>query len=486
MADINSLEHSKIFISYAWTNQEYIKRILELAEHLMADGIETIIDQWDLEKGQDKYVFMEKMVSDNSINHVLLMLNETYKEKADSREGGAGTEAQIISSELYERTDQTKFIPVIMERDEEGREYAPIFIKNRIYIDLSNEEKFEESYEELLRAIYHRPQYKKPKLGTAPSYLFDEKENDSDLVSCEKRLLFSIEKNDKKALLNARDFLTLFNSKLVNCHIQHNGSGSRSELGKLAYEKFIEMTPYRDSFLRIANHIAIYDNFQLNEILYDFFSDVEKYYKPMNNTRNSWYETEFDNYCLFVHELILSLVAIQIQAKNYQFLKYSLGHTFIKENKWSMPIEDRMETIVDKIKYPRSISDHFQSISGSQYYSPLAEILKQRVYNGISFSNIVEAEFLFFFYQMRKRMSQIALPLTRDYFWDSQFSFLAGLVYKDKLNDILYVFDVKTKEELIETINESLKTLKSRFMGYNFSIPNITDIVKYELWETLE
>jgi hypothetical protein len=486
MADVHSLEHPKIFISYAWTSQEYIKRVLELAERLMADGIETIIDQWDLAKGQDKYVFMEKMVSDDSINHVLLMLNKVYKEKADNHEGGAGTEAQIISSELYDKTDQTKFIPVVMERDEDGKEYAPIFIKNRIYIDLLNEEKYEEFYEELIRAIYHRPQYKKPKLGTAPSYLFDEKENDSDLGSCEKRLLFSIEKNEKKALFNVRDFLTVFNSKLANCCIQHGGSGSRSELGKLAYEKFIEMTPYRDSFLRIANHIAIYDNFQLNEVLYDFFSDVEKYYKPTNNTRNSWYEEEFDNYRFFIYELILSVVAIQIKARNYKFLKYSLGHTFIRESNRGLPIEDRVETIVDKIEYPRTISDHYKTISGSPYYSPLAEILKQRVYNGISFPDIVEAEFSWFFYQMRKGMRNITSPLTIGYFWDSPFSFLSCLAYKDKLNDILYIFDAKTKEELIEAINESHETFKNRFAWNRFGMPNITDIVKYEAWGTLE
>jgi hypothetical protein len=373
-----------------------------------------------------------------------------------------------------------------MERDEDGREYAPIFIKNRIYIDLSNEEKFEESYEELIRAIYHRPQYKKPKLGTAPSYLLDEKENNSDLVGCEKRLLFSIEKNDKKALFHIRDFLIIFNSKLVDCHIQYIDSGTGSELGKLTYEKFIEMTSYRDSFLRIANHIAIYDNFQLNEILYDFFSDVEKYYKPIDNTRNSWYNDEFDNYHFFIHELILSVVAIQIQMKNYRFLRYSLGHTFIKESSRSMPIEDYTETIVDKIKYPRSISDHYEAISGSQYYSPLAEILKQRVYNSISFSNIVEAEFLVFFYKMRKRMRNIALPLTMIYFWDSQFSVLNGLAYKDKLNNILHVFDAETKEELIEAINESYETFKNPFWGNRFRIPNITDIAKYEIWGTLE
>jgi hypothetical protein len=44
----------------------------------------------------------------------------------------------------------------------------------------------------------------------------------------------------------------------------------------------------------------------------------------------------------------------------------------------------------------------------------------------------------------------MTLPLTRVCFFDSRFSFLSGLVNKDKLNDILYVFDAKTKEELIE------------------------------------
>ena len=99
-------EKMKVFISYAWTNQKYVSFILSIAERLMADGIETIIDKWNLNAGQDKYVFMEQMVQDTSINHVLLMLNKEYKIKSDERRGGVGTEAQIISSDLYNKVDR--------------------------------------------------------------------------------------------------------------------------------------------------------------------------------------------------------------------------------------------------------------------------------------------------------------------------------------------------------------------------------------------
>ena len=32
----------KVFISYAWTNPEYVSIVLLLAERLMSDGVETI------------------------------------------------------------------------------------------------------------------------------------------------------------------------------------------------------------------------------------------------------------------------------------------------------------------------------------------------------------------------------------------------------------------------------------------------------------
>lgn len=42
-----------------------------LAERLMGDGVNVILDVWDLKNGQDKYVFMEQMVEDSEIKKVL-------------------------------------------------------------------------------------------------------------------------------------------------------------------------------------------------------------------------------------------------------------------------------------------------------------------------------------------------------------------------------------------------------------------------------
>ena len=57
----------KIFISYSWSVQEWVEG---LANRLMNDGVETILDIWDLKEGQDKYVFMESMVNDKTIDFV--------------------------------------------------------------------------------------------------------------------------------------------------------------------------------------------------------------------------------------------------------------------------------------------------------------------------------------------------------------------------------------------------------------------------------
>jgi hypothetical protein len=51
-----------------------------------------------LKEGHDKYVFMEKMVTDPSVTHVPVICDRIYAEKADARKAGVGTESQIMSA----------------------------------------------------------------------------------------------------------------------------------------------------------------------------------------------------------------------------------------------------------------------------------------------------------------------------------------------------------------------------------------------------
>ena len=112
-----------VFISYAWSTEEHEKKVFELAERLMSDGISVIWDKWDLKEGQDKYAFMEKCVVDTGIKRVLLICDKVYAAKANERKGGVGDETTIISSEVYGKAAQEKFIPVIFEKDDKGEAY---------------------------------------------------------------------------------------------------------------------------------------------------------------------------------------------------------------------------------------------------------------------------------------------------------------------------------------------------------------------------
>lgn len=86
------------------------------------------MDIFDLKEGQDKYAFMEKMVTDKTITHILVISDKAYAEKADSRRAGVGTESQIISKEVYDKVEQSKFIPIVCEFDESKTPYLPVFI----------------------------------------------------------------------------------------------------------------------------------------------------------------------------------------------------------------------------------------------------------------------------------------------------------------------------------------------------------------------
>jgi TIR domain len=115
----------KLFISYCWSSPEHESWVLQLAEELVSQGIEVKLDKWDLQPGHDAYAFMESMVTDQTVTKVLMICDETYKMKSNSRSGGAGIEAQIITPELYSKSAQDKFVAVVREKDSEGTALLP-------------------------------------------------------------------------------------------------------------------------------------------------------------------------------------------------------------------------------------------------------------------------------------------------------------------------------------------------------------------------
>lgn len=163
----------RLFISYSWSTPEHEQWVIDLATELGNSGVDVILDKWDLREGHDSVAFMEKMVTDPSISKVALICDQIYASKADGRSGGVGTETQIISAEVYAKQNQDKFVAVIAERDGYGKPYLPTYYKSRIYVDLSESDRYAENFEKLLRWIFDKPLYVKPEIGKPPSFIVE-------------------------------------------------------------------------------------------------------------------------------------------------------------------------------------------------------------------------------------------------------------------------------------------------------------------------
>lgn len=103
----------KVFVSYSHDSQEHKKWVLDLATRLRNNGVDAILDQWDLKPGGDLTHFMERSLS--SADRVLMICTEKYVEKANSGAGGVGYEKMIVTADLLKAIDSEKIIPLIRQ-----------------------------------------------------------------------------------------------------------------------------------------------------------------------------------------------------------------------------------------------------------------------------------------------------------------------------------------------------------------------------------
>lgn len=145
----------KIFVSYSWNPPSNQKNVFELIHKLESDGISVVYDKKDLYPGQDMNYFMENTLTSDEIDAVIIVCNRDYAEKANSRKGGVGYESELILTEVKNKPLQRKYIPVVIEHDENGELPLPNFLKSRLCIDLAKDT----GYVELLNAIKNLKEY---------------------------------------------------------------------------------------------------------------------------------------------------------------------------------------------------------------------------------------------------------------------------------------------------------------------------------------
>jgi hypothetical protein len=155
----------RVFLSYSHDSEEHKSWVLTLASDLIKNGIETTLDQWDLQPGQDMSLFMQQGISKS--DRVIMVCSNNYVKKSENPSGGVGYERLIVTSEMMKSLDTRKFIPIVRNNGDKSSP-TPNFIGPRLYINFNNDENYTTSFDQLIRDIHNSALPQKPTLGTNP------------------------------------------------------------------------------------------------------------------------------------------------------------------------------------------------------------------------------------------------------------------------------------------------------------------------------
>lgn len=386
------MENPKVFISYSWHPEKNKIWVQRLAERLIQDGVNVKLDVWDLKHGHDKYVFMEQMVKDSDIKKVLVICNEDYARKADDRTGGVGTESTIMSSDIYSLAEQTKFIPILVEK-KNGEPCLPTFLKSRMYIDMSSNDIYELGYDQLLRDIYEKPLLRKPALGKMPSYL---EADEPVLLSTaqEQRML----KEKVAESTNLQTWIAKYCDKFIESLDQFKVTfrgGKTCDLIEMIEKSIASMQVVNNDFMTFVETVA--SNSECNgEQFVDFFEKLLQYYEDKDielaSSTDSWHLCN-DNYRFFNYELFLSFAAIMLKYERFDIIKEVVDTDYcILSNRLGRQIKALNFAEFQKHNYTL---DYYKGNNG---YSPSSQVANlMRNYGGDKFNTWVEVDILLYY-----------------------------------------------------------------------------------------
>jgi hypothetical protein len=448
------MTNPKAFISYSWTSAQHAEWVVQLATQLRESGVDVILDKWDLKEGHDAVAFMEKMVVDPGIQKVIVVLDREYVEKADGRKGGVGTETQIISAEVYKKTDQNKFVAVIAERDAEGKPHLPIYYRSRIYIDLSDPDSYANNFDQLLRWVYDKPLHVRPDLGKPPEFLADSAI--SLPTRSRARRAIELARTGGTGAAGALDeYLSVLGDELEKFRITKNGAEPFDEL---VIKNIAAFLPYRDEYIEVLSTVIRY--WQIPDVehrIHKFFENIATYlFTP--RSMSSWSDVDFDNFYFIVHEIFLYTIAILLRQERFAAVNgllsegYYLGDATQNRSK---PIED----FGIFHRHAKSFEIRNQRLA-LRRLSLRADLLEQRSQSaGLPFKFLMQADFLLFL-----RSSVSSLKASTQQWWpdtllyagrhNGPFEIFARSQSAAYFEKIMPMIGVSSKQELLEVFSK--------------------------------
>lgn len=155
----------EVFISYSWDSQEHTEWVHKLYSILRDNGVEVLIDRYEVFLGSNLEDYMQRGLND--CRYVLCICTEGYLDKTNDPTTGVGKETEIIRA-----NDKTDFIiPIIKDNQDKT---LPDFLEGVYYTDFSDvvfdakSVNDVEKIKEMLVHIYNIDDTLKPQKGFNP------------------------------------------------------------------------------------------------------------------------------------------------------------------------------------------------------------------------------------------------------------------------------------------------------------------------------
>lgn len=398
--------HPKAFISYAWSSEDHKTWVRKLAEDLRRNGVDVWLDQWEVKPGKDINVFMERIANKDDTTHVIMICDDEYKKKADTRDKGVGAEAQIITADYYEQKNENRFVAVTRDKNQEPKTLIPVFARSRIFIDFSDDEQYPTKLEELLRWIYDKPIFSPPPLGEMPAYLKESHEEGTPTASYARDAIYAIKSDNQYSEPKLREYLEKFSNEIKKIPDQN------VTVEEKVINNIKKLMPMVNEFISVINVLSEYSqNMRAYRRVHHFFSNLTGYCHLKHTNYDSRYpDKHFISYILFT-----SAIAIFIREERWE----ALSIFFNEEYSATEAIEyfDSSPTYNFSVFYQKEwfFWGSYWRRKGQNLYYPMAAFLQANFPEGIKQSDIAQADAVIYIAHQIRKMKQNSSKVSSEY-----------------------------------------------------------------------
>jgi hypothetical protein len=147
-------ETVRVFVSHTSTTDEAVEWVKDLALCLIDHGIQARLDRFHLRRGMDLPQWMCNELA--LAQKVVVVCDETYKQKADGRLGGVGWETMIIQGDVAGLPpDSTKYQVIV--RSEDINQGLPMYLKTKYAFHARPSDRSNAFRDELIRELLDLP-----------------------------------------------------------------------------------------------------------------------------------------------------------------------------------------------------------------------------------------------------------------------------------------------------------------------------------------